>query len=66
MDVVAVAAGSDHTIALKGDGRGWAWGENWKGQLGDGTTTDSLIPVEVSTLVDVVAIAAGRNHSIAL
>ena len=65
-NITAVAAGDKHTVALGDDGRVWAWGYNWKGQLGDGTTTDSLIPVEVSTLVDVVAIAAGSNHSIAL
>ncbi len=66
VDVVAIAAGSNHSIALKDDGTVWAWGDNDDGQLGDGTTTDSPTPVAVSAFVDVVAIAAGSNHSIAL
>jgi len=46
-DVQSVAAGSDHTVALKTDGTVWAWGRNSYGQLGDGTTTDSYTPVQV-------------------
>ena len=33
-----VAAGLDHTVAVKSDGTLWAWGGNGYGQLGDGTT----------------------------
>ena len=58
-DVVAIAAGRRHSLALKADGTVWAWGNNTDGQLGDGTTTDRLTPVQVSGLSDVVAIAAG-------
>ncbi len=36
----AIAAGAEHGLALKDDGTVWAWGNNWFGQLGDGTTTD--------------------------
>jgi hypothetical protein len=53
--VVAVAAGSSHTVALLGDGTVRAWG-----QSGSVTTT---IP---SGLSGVLAIAAGSNHTVAL
>lgn len=34
--VVAIAAGSTHSLALTADGRVWAWGYNRDGQLGNG------------------------------
>ena len=37
-DVVAVAAGNLHSMALKVDGTVWTWGANSYGKLGDGTT----------------------------
>jgi len=66
-DVVAIAAGNYHSLALKSDGTVWAWGQNNYGQLGDGTmNNERRTPVQVSNLTDVVAIAAGDNHSLAL
>lgn len=64
--VKAVAAGDDFTLALKDDGTVWAWGNNDKGQLGNGTTTASAIPVQVSLLSGISAIAAGFDHALAL
>jgi alpha-tubulin suppressor-like RCC1 family protein len=66
--VVAIArsAGEFHSLALKGDGTVWTWGWNNAGQLGDGTTVDSNVPVQVSTLTNVLAISGGAEHSIAL
>src|SRR5215213_2907349 len=43
-----------------------AWGYNDRGQLGNGTTTDSFTPVEVSDLVGVRDTAAGDDDSLAL
>jgi alpha-tubulin suppressor-like RCC1 family protein len=37
-----------HTLAIKSDGTLWAWGYNYYGQLGDGTTTQQLSPVLIS------------------
>ncbi len=63
-DVVAIAAGEFHSLALKTDGTLWAWGLNDNGQLGDKTTTMHLTPVQV--LTGVAAIAAGERHSLAI
>ena len=57
--VVAIAAGSTHGLALKTDGTLWAWGENYAGQLGNGTTTQQLTPVQVTGIAGIIAIAAG-------
>jgi ELWxxDGT repeat protein len=64
--IVAIAGGSDHTLALKSDGTVWAWGLNLYGQLGDGTTTERHNPVAVSGLSGIIAIASGENHSLAI
>ena len=37
----------------------WAWGDNFSGELGDGTTTNRLTPVQVVGLSGVTGIAAG-------
>ena len=70
--VVSVAAGSLSTCALTGAGNVWCWGDNSSGQLGNGTFTQSNIPVELldpsgnSSLSDIAQIAAGQNHACAV
>ena len=69
--VIAVSAGRYHNLALCSDGTMAAWGGNAYGQLGNGSTTDSPVPVPVSTTgilsgKTVVAISAGREHNLAL
>ena len=65
-DWTSVTAGGSHTIALKTDGTLWAWGKNGSGQLGDDSTTNSLIPVQIGTDTTWATIAAGGSHTIAL
>jgi alpha-tubulin suppressor-like RCC1 family protein len=43
----------------------YAWGENFNGQLGDGTTTDRLSPTAIGTCTW-KAIAAGRWYSLGI
>ena len=64
--IVAVAAGTHHSVALKSDGTVWAWGWNVFGQAGDGSGVNQNAPVKVARLTKVIAIAAGGNHSLAL
>ncbi|HOY54644.1 MAG TPA: hypothetical protein PL015_08205 [Opitutaceae bacterium] len=48
--VVSVSAGSSHSVALCSDGTVAAWGYNWDGQLGNGTTGYSTgTPMSVNT-----------------
>ncbi|WP_158224282.1 RCC1 domain-containing protein [Micromonospora wenchangensis] len=74
--VTALGAGESHSLALRSDGTVVAWGGNYAGQLGDGTTVDRTTPVRVCAvgqgapctrfLTGVIAIAAGSNHNLAL
>ena len=65
-NIAAIAAGANHMLALKSDGTVWAWGDNVRGQIGNGTTSNLTKPTQVQALSGVVAIAAGGLHSLAL
>lgn len=66
-DVQSLAAGGQHTCALTAAGGVLCWGSNRYGQLGDGTTTDRLVPSSVPGLTGSVrAVAAGASHTCAL
>jgi cysteine-rich repeat protein len=60
----AVAASSSHACALLLDGTVRCWGANESGQLGDGTTTHSDVPVTTFGLAESVAIGAGVACSV--
>jgi len=70
-NVAAIAAGGSHSIALLTDGTMLAWGYNGFGQLGDGSSNNSINPVVVTNagataISNITAISAGQAHSIAL
>ena len=70
--VVQIATGFEHSCALTAEGEVWCWGGNAFGQLGDGSTQASAVPVRVSTATpgfdgdNVVAIDVRGAHSCAL
>jgi alpha-tubulin suppressor-like RCC1 family protein len=69
--VIAVGAGSVHSLALCSDGKMATWGGNSDGQLGNSSTMPNSVPVLVNTAgilagKSVVAIAPGYNHNVAL
>ncbi|MDR4508354.1 MAG: RCC1 repeat- and reductase domain-containing protein [Candidatus Brocadiaceae bacterium] len=45
--IIGIAAGWRHSIAVKSDGTVWAWGLNWHGEMGDGTTEDKVRPAKL-------------------
>jgi alpha-tubulin suppressor-like RCC1 family protein len=72
--ITAVAAGQHFNLFLKSDGTVYSCGYNGYGELGNNTTTDQSIPVQVLTgtsgcgtyLCNITAISAGQNHSLFL
>src|SRR5258706_6471173 len=54
------------TCAVMADHTARCWGSNAQGQLGDGTTTDSAVPVGVANLTGVVDIAVESDHACAV
>ncbi len=74
-EIIDVAAGYNHIIALDENGHVWAWGSNERGQLGNGNSgfeANKSMAVKVKgpggleLLAGIEAIAAGFEHSIAL
>jgi alpha-tubulin suppressor-like RCC1 family protein len=58
-----VSAGDSHTCGATTDQRGYCWGGNWSGQLGDGTFTRRPTPVPVVGGRTFRQLSAGSNHT---
>ena len=67
--VTSIAAGDDAGYAIRTTTAGatlWAWGGNLSGDLGDGTQTERVTPVQVTGVTDVAQVAAGNQFTVAL
>jgi len=67
-NIVKIASGLNHSLAIDANGSLWAWGDNEFGQLGDGSMEDDTnVPVHVLGMSNsVVGVASGYNHSVAV
>jgi alpha-tubulin suppressor-like RCC1 family protein len=64
--VKSVHAMNGTSVVLRTDGTVWAWGNNDYGVLGNGSTTSSKTPAQVSGLTGVTALATGMRHILTL
>lgn len=64
-DIVSVAAGYSHSLAVDYNGQVYAWGSNNSGQLGNDTTKNSGTPQAVLTIKKAVQVSAGNETSMA-
>jgi len=64
--VTKISAGCGFSLALRSDGTVWAWGYNSAGELGNGSTANSTVPVKITGLSQVTAIAAGWDSAVAI
>jgi alpha-tubulin suppressor-like RCC1 family protein/rhodanese-related sulfurtransferase len=65
-NVTAIAASSCSTYARKSDGALWAWGNNYYGELGDGTTNNRTTPVQVAGLSNITAMTCNDYNAYAV
>ncbi|WMV29485.1 hypothetical protein MTR67_022870 [Solanum verrucosum] len=63
-----IACGDSHCLAVTMEGEVQSWGRNQNGQLGLGTTEDSLVPRKIEAFkgIPVKMVAAGAEHTAAV
>lgn len=66
MKMKFIAGGSQFSASIGVDGSVWTWGDNYAGQLGDGSKISQSIPTKIKGLSGFKAISCGANHTLAL
>ncbi len=65
--VATVSLGHNHTCSSTTSGGARCWGRNSEGQLGDGSTANQIMPVDVAGLTNgVIAVSSGAGHTCAV
>ncbi len=65
-NVKSIESGEINNYAIKNDGTLWAWGENFHGELGNGTLVPNEIPSPVPGMTNVIKVATSGWHTVAL
>ncbi|MEZ5373413.1 MAG: S-layer homology domain-containing protein [Microthrixaceae bacterium] len=65
-DAASTAVGIDAACALRNNGEVSCWGSNAVANSGDGTTTDSSVPVAVVGAANTAGVSAGASHACAV
>ena len=64
---VKISAGYDHSLGITADGKLWAWGANYYGAIGDGTTTNATTgPEQIGTATNWIDVAGGYYQSMGI
>ena len=66
ISATTISAGGGHTCAIASGGVAYCWGDNGSGELGDGTTVSSPIPIQVAGGLTFRSISAGYRHTCGL
>ena len=61
-----ISGGYNHSLAIDKNGKGWGWGYNTFGRLGDNTIVSKITPVYVYGNKTFCQISAGHDHSLAI
>jgi alpha-tubulin suppressor-like RCC1 family protein len=64
-----ISAGMNFTLAIKADGSLWCWGDNYYGQLGDGSNGTNAAKYSLTQIgidKDWASVSAGGAHSVAI
>jgi len=64
--LISAALGEGHGLAVTHSGQVYTWGDNYFGQLGDGTQASHHTAVILTGLTGIIQVAAGDGHSLAL
>jgi alpha-tubulin suppressor-like RCC1 family protein len=59
-------AGGYQSIAICPDSTVATWGSNDNGQLGNGLSTDSSVPISLNSITNVIAVSSGYSYYLAL
>mmetsp|Transcript_21004 Transcript_21004/g.38905 ORF Transcript_21004/g.38905 Transcript_21004/m.38905 type:complete len:411 (-) Transcript_21004:1165-2397(-) len=62
-DVVQMAVGDFHVVALTSNGKVFTWGAGADGQLGHGNRSNQFSPKQITDLPAISKVAAGGNHT---